>query len=149
VAHEIARLFLGGLVPHRLLGPGLARLVEHLPVPFQVVHSDDVAEAFVEAVLVGAQGAFNVAAEPPLGSGPAPGWLEPVGHRLAAAAWRLHAIETNPGWVDLALRAPLMDTTRARTELGWRPRHDAHETLRELLAGFRDDATFATPPLAE
>ena len=28
-----------------------------------------------------------------------------------------------------------MDTTKARRELGWRPRHDAADTMRETIAG--------------
>ena len=36
-----------------------------------------------------------------------------------------------------------MDTTRARRELGWQPRHSAQETLLELLDGMRDGADSA------
>ena len=41
-----------------------------------------------------------------------------------------------------------MDTTRARTELGWEPRRSATDALTELLEGLRDGADFPTPPLA-
>jgi len=41
-----------------------------------------------------------------------------------------------------------MDTTRARSELGWEPRRGADDALRELLAGMRDRAGIDTPPLA-
>jgi UDP-glucose 4-epimerase len=40
-----------------------------------------------------------------------------------------------------------MDVTRARTELGWQPRHTAGEALLELLDGLRDGAGLPTPPL--
>ena len=47
----------------------------------------------------------------------------------------------------MGLAVPVMDTRRARTELGWNPRHTAVETLHELLAGFRDPVGAPTPPL--
>jgi hypothetical protein len=62
-------------------------------------------------------------------------------------AWRLHLQPTPPGWVDLALAVPLMDCSRARDELGWKPTRTATETLRELLQGLRAGEGDATPPL--
>jgi nucleoside-diphosphate-sugar epimerase len=38
--------------------------------------------------------------------------------------------------------------SRARTELGWRPRHSALDAVSELLAGMRDGADLDTPPLS-
>ena len=38
-------------------------------------------------------------------------------------------------WVNVARRSAIMDTAKARRELGWRPRHDAAETMRETIAG--------------
>jgi len=55
---------------------------------------------------------------------------------------------TDPGWVDLVLDVPLLDTTRARRELGWSPRCDAEGAVAEILDGFRDHAGMATAPLA-
>ena len=41
------------------------------------------------------------------------------------------------GWLE-ALRVPmLMDCTRARQRLGWRPAYDGRQTLHELVAGRR------------
>jgi hypothetical protein len=48
---------------------------------------------------------------------------------------------------DAVLRMPVMDSTRARTELGWTPRYDATEVITEFLAGLRDGAGLPTPPL--
>jgi hypothetical protein len=48
----------------------------------------------------------------------------------------------------MALAVPLMDSGRARSELGWEPRHSATDTLLELLDGIRAGADDATPPLA-
>jgi UDP-glucose 4-epimerase len=40
-----------------------------------------------------------------------------------------------------------MDTTRARTELGWTPRHSAADALLDLLDGFAHRAEGPTPAL--
>ena len=56
-------------------------------------------------------------------------------------------IRLEPGWVDMALGVPLMDTRRAREELGWKPRRDAGDALRELLEGIAEGAGLDTPPL--
>ena len=47
----------------------------------------------------------------------------------------------------MALAVPLMDTTRARSELGWSPKRTAGEALLDLLGGMRDSAGLDTPPL--
>ena len=66
----------------------------------------------------------------------------------AAASYKLRLQPTEPGWLDMALAVPLMDSTRARTELDWSPRHQATDALRELLGGMRQGADYPTPPLA-
>ncbi len=155
-ASEIARLFLGPLVPLRLLGR------RHLPaVPsnprlvVQVVHSHDVATAFVAALHSRQRGPFNLAADPVVDSVllarafqaravPVPG---PVLRALTAASWRAHLQPTDPGWVDLALGVPVMDTSRARRHLGWEPTLTSDETLADLLTGFARGEGQPTPPL--
>jgi hypothetical protein len=42
----------------------------------------------------------------------------------------------------------VMDTRRARDELGWEPKRSAVETILDLLAGLREEAGADTPPLA-
>ena len=54
---------------------------------------------------------------------------------------------SSPDWVDMGLDVPVMDTTRARTELGWKPKRTASEALLELIDGMRDSAGAPTPPL--
>jgi UDP-glucose 4-epimerase len=61
--------------------------------------------------------------------------------------WRFRLQPTPPGWLDLALSVPLLDVSRARTELGWEPRRRADEALLELLEGMREGAGIPTPPL--
>ena len=63
------RLFLGPFVPQRLVRPGR---VPVLPAPrdlrLQLVHTDDVADAYTAAVTIPqARGAYNVTSEPTLG----------------------------------------------------------------------------------
>jgi nucleoside-diphosphate-sugar epimerase len=66
---------------------------------------------------------------------------------LADVTWRARLQPTPPGWLDMGLAAPVMDSRRAREELGWTPRYSATETLHELLAGMRHPTGAPTPPL--
>ena len=54
---------------------------------------------------------------------------------------------TEPGWLDMALKVPVMDTARARSDLGWAPSHSATSTLLELLEGMSAGAGIGSPPL--
>jgi hypothetical protein len=65
----------------------------------------------------------------------------------AALTWRARLQPTPEGWLDMGLAVPVMDTTRARTELGWTPRRGAGEALLELLDGMRRRDGWPTPPL--
>jgi len=156
-ATEIRRLFAGPFLPGSLLLPGLIPVVPDLPrLRFQAVHSLDVGEAFRLAVASEARGAFNLAADPVIG----PAELSEIFHArrvklpagpvraLAAAAYALRLQPSEPGWLDMALAVPLMDSSRAREELGWIPRHSALAALTELLAGLRAGSDLETPPLA-
>lgn len=156
-ASGIRRLFAGPFLPGSALRPALVPVLPDIPgLRAQAVHADDVAAAYVEAVLRDVRGAFNVAAPPPLDASVAARVLNarrvPVPARLARSVvgvtWQLHLQPTPPGWVDLALSVPLMDTRRAEEELGWLPRHTAENALRELLEGLREGAEERTPPLA-
>jgi UDP-glucose 4-epimerase len=156
-AQEIRRLFAGPLLPSPLVHP---RLLPVLPVTdrlvLQVVHADDVGQAYrLAATDPAARGAYNVAAEPPLGPrelgdllGARPVRVPVRVLRAAAqATWRAHLQPTPPGWLDMGLGVPAMDITRARGELGWAPARGAGETLLELLDGLRRRDGGATPPL--
>ena len=151
---EQRRLFAGRLFPHFLarrlpIVPDLPRL------RFQAVHSLDVGEAYRLAVASDLRGAFNVAAEPVLDADALARILRarklPVPRALAraavAATWRLRLQPTHEGWLDMALSVPLMDTTRARNELGWEPSRGADDALRDVLAGVSEGGRLPTPPL--
>lgn len=147
---EVRRYFAGPLLPSQLVRPDLLPFVPDIPgLALQAVHTDDIAQAYRLALLdPSARGAYNVAAEPVLDV-PALCRLlgaravrvpAPVVRALASATWRLRLQPTPPGWLDMGLQGPLMDTTRAREELGWAPQHDAGDALLELLEGIRSGA---------
>lgn len=155
-ASEIRRYFAGPLLPRFLLRRGLIPVVPAMErLVFQAVHSWDLGEAFRLAATEDVRGAFNVAADPVLdpealgrllGARPVP--VPPrVLRALADLTWRAHLQPTPAGWLDLALNIPVMDTTRARTELGWTPRHGADDALLELIDAMRRGDGLATPPL--
>jgi UDP-glucose 4-epimerase len=156
-ASEIRRLFAGPFLPNALLRRSLLPIVPRTPrLVFQAVHADDVADAYRRVIAErDVRGAFNVAADPVLdpdelgrllGARPVP-----VPARVLRAAadltWRLRLQPTPPGWLDLGLGVPVMDTTRARVELGWEPRRTSGEALLELIDGMRAGAGGPTPPL--
>jgi nucleoside-diphosphate-sugar epimerase len=155
-ASGIRRLFAGPLLPTSLLHRRLIPIVPSLErLRFQGVHSLDVGEAYRLALLGDARGAFNVAAEPVLdpqelgrllGARPVP--IPPRALRAAVdVAWKLRLQPTPPGWLDLALGVPLMDTTRAHEELGWSPRFSSGEALLELIEGMRRGDGLQSAPL--
>ena len=157
-AQGIRRLFGGPFVPTILARPTLINLIPEMEdLRGQVVHSYDVGEAFRQALVRDVRGAFNVAAEPVLDAHEVGRILNarplPVSARAARAgvelSWRLRLQPVTPGWLDMALNVPVMDTTRAHTELGWTPQRGAEDALLDLLEGLRTGADFPTPPLAK
>jgi UDP-glucose 4-epimerase len=156
-ATEIRRLFVGPFLPGALVRPSLIPFVPCLPrLRFQAVHSLDVGDAYRRAAVNDVRGAFNIAADPVLDPGELGRLLgaRPVSvpasvlRAAAWATWKLRLQPSPPGWVDMALGVPIMDTSRARTELGWQPRASAGDALLELLGGMRGGKGFETPPLA-
>jgi UDP-glucose 4-epimerase len=143
---EIGRYFLGPLLfgAARLLPGAVARLLP-LPLPrlaVSFVHADDVADAVVRMLDRRAPGPFNLAAEPlmdadalahALGTRWVP--VPTLALRTAVqAAFTAHLVPTEPGWIDIGTRVPALNTTRARTLLGWEPVHRGDEILREFVA---------------
>jgi nucleoside-diphosphate-sugar epimerase len=116
-------------------------------MPLQLVHHDDVAGALLAAVEGrGTPGVYNLA-------GPGTVSMSDVARELgwqpipvpdtavqatAALVDRLgRLLPQDLAWIQ-AVRVPvLMDTAKATHELGWRPQHDAQETLRETVAAAR------------
>jgi UDP-glucose 4-epimerase len=153
---EQRRLFAGPLLPRTVLRRGRTPLQ---PFPaglrFQAVHATDVARAFAAAVVGAARGAFNIAADPVVD-----------GHEVAAitggrlvelppslvrsglsAAWHLRLVPADPKLLDLAFGLPLLDTTRAKADLGWQPQTSSVDALRETVEGMAEGTGEQTPPL--
>jgi UDP-glucose 4-epimerase len=156
-AQEIRRYFIGPLLPSPLVRRGLIPVIPSMPgLAFQAVHADDVAEAYrLAATEPHARGAYNIAAEPVLDPAALARLLGARRMRIRAgllraavdATWRLHLQPTPPGWLDMGLAVPLLDTARAREQLGWTPRRGADDALLELLDGLRRADGAGTPPL--
>ncbi|MBO3083772.1 NAD-dependent epimerase/dehydratase family protein [Cellulomonas fengjieae] len=154
--HEISRYFLGPWVPKRALAGHLPVLPWPEGLRLQVVHAQDVAEAFREAVVRRVRGPFNLAAHEVLRGQDfadilANGRMRtvPVAQARAAVAvgWHARVVPVGPGWLDMALSAPLLDTSRAERELGWRPAWSGIEAARDLIAGIAAGAGTASPPM--
>lgn len=157
-AFEIHSLYAGPAIPRAAFTVAQRRMVPLLPLPrglaLQFVHADDVGDAVVRLLCRRASGSFNVASDVLSGSaiaglvGARPVRVSPAGMRSAVVALhRLGVLAVTPGWYDIATRSPLMDTTRAREELEWRPRHSSTDAARELIDGLADGATGTSPAL--
>jgi len=116
-------------------------------VPFQLVHHDDVATALRAACQGrGEPGVYNLAAADSLTMRdladelgwytlPLPELATEVTGELVA---RLPFLPAEARWVT-AFRLPvLMDATKARRDLGWRPKHSGRETLHAMVAAARE-----------
>ena len=155
-ASEIRRLFAGPFVPGFLVQKRFIPVIPRVPrLRFQAVDSRDVGEAYRQAVVRDVNGAFNIAAEPEIGVDELCEFFEARSIPLPAAAlrgaasltWKLRLQPTSPGWLDLALGVPAMDTSRARDELGWEPSVSSLDALEDLLQGMRNAEGGPTPPL--
>ena len=62
---------------------------------------------------------------------------------VQSAARALSSLPTPPGapaateWIEAASHPAIMDTTKAKEELGWRPRYTALDAVRETLPATR------------
>jgi len=151
------RIFAGPLLPNAAVRPFAVPVVPDLPgLAFQALHARDVAEAYRLALLRDVSGPFNVAADDVVDAGtlarlfrarvvPLPRW---AARTALSALWHAHLVPASPHLLDLVLRLPLMDTARARTELGWSATTSAQDALAEVLQGIRDGAGGDTPTLA-
>jgi len=152
------RLFGGPFVPGRLIRPKLLPMVPRIPgLSVQVLHTEDVADAYAAAAVRPVRGPFNLGSDIPVDSEFLATYcdarLTPVAvppkaiESAVAVAWRCRLIPATPGLFDTVMHLPLLDSTRARDELSWSPRHPA-AVLDEFIEGLHDGAGSATAPLA-
>ena len=143
-AKGIQRLFLGRLIPTRLLLiAGVPLIPNTTSLVFQALHTADAAEAIRVVLHKNVRGAFNLAADPVLDPFTMADALDARAIRVPASllrravdlSWRLRLQPTDPGWVNLALQSPLLNSGRARTELDWKPTITSTQALSELVEG--------------
>jgi len=154
---EIPYFRLGEAMPDfvvRLLGslPALKPVIPDPGARFQLVHSEDVARAFVSGVRgVGEPGPYNLAAGGTLTMShlaDALGWYAVPVPRLAVNATaevvtRLPLAPAQVAWLHSVRKPVLMKTDRARRLLKWRPQHTARRTLADMVRAQREQSQSA------
>jgi len=141
------------VVPGPVAGAGRAakRVLDRLPLrlpmlapdlPLQFIHEDDVGQALLLCVLAaGPPGIYNISGDGVLSVTdvvrelglqpiPLPG---PVVRAGARALARFPSPAPALEWVEAATRPSIMDTAKARKELGWKPRYTSLDALRATL----------------
>jgi UDP-glucose 4-epimerase len=127
--------------------PLLRPILPDAGVPLQLVHHDDVAAALAAAVEgQGEPGAYNLAGDGEIliaDIAGALGWRSVRVPRPAlgvgtTVAGRLSFINPQLEWATALTTPVLMDTTKAREQLGWVPRFDASETLMQTAVSARE-----------
>lgn len=138
------------------LGRGLGHVVRGMPLrsplplpmpapslPVQFIHEDDVGQAFVLCIIgAGPAGAYNISGDGVLtgadlvremGLAPIPIPTAPIqaAARVFAALPPLPYLPPVAEWVEALSHPAIMDTTKAKRELGWTPRYTSAEALRE------------------
>jgi nucleoside-diphosphate-sugar epimerase len=110
-------------------------------LPLQFVHEDDVGQALLQCVVAaGPPGAYNIAGDGVLTAADvarelgflplrAPAWPTQAASRLLSKLPLLGAAQ----WVEAGSHPAVMDTTKAKEELGWTPRYTGLEALRATL----------------
>jgi nucleoside-diphosphate-sugar epimerase len=126
------------------IAAGIAGFLPLLPdpgVPVQLVHHDDVAEAIALCVTgAGEPGAYNIAGDGEVSLGEVAAATGTRSVRVPQAAAlavsqalaRLPLVPATAEWLHLGRTSVVMDTTRARTVLGWKPQYSAAQTLASL-----------------
>lgn len=146
-AHILAETMPWSHIPYlgtatRML-PALKPLVPDPGTAVQLVHHDDVAAAIALATTTPAPpGAYNIAGDGVLSVSAVVAALggRPVRVPAAAATVALAALARLPflpsavEWLHAMRTSVVMDTTKAKTVLGWTPRYSSAETLAALAA---------------
>lgn len=126
--------------------PFLGPVLPDPGIEFQLVHADDVGGALVAATEGrGSPGRYNLAGPGSLSvtsmarrlgwwSVPVPGSV--VG-TLDEILSKVPGLPAEAAWLTTFRLPVLMDTRKARAELGWEPQWDAESTFRETIAGAR------------
>jgi UDP-glucose 4-epimerase len=150
---EIPYYRLSDAMPDAVMGlvssmPALKPVIPDPGIRFQLVHEDDVASAFMAGVAGrGEPGPYNLAATGTLtlsDVADALGWYSfsvPLAGVKATAevVTRLPLVPDSVSWLHTARKPVLMKTERAKKELGWKPKHSAKATLKEMVQAQRSE----------
>jgi nucleoside-diphosphate-sugar epimerase len=146
MVRESAVPLAGALMEAARRFPALKPVLPDPGTPFQLVHHDDVATAMRAAVLGrGEPGIYNLAGPGEVAMSDVARELDwysvPVPQvaldGLAELVARLPMMPAQAQWIE-SIRVPvLMDTAKARDQLGWVPLHDATLTLRQMVQAAR------------
>ena len=121
-------------------------------LPLQLVHEQDVGSALLQcAVAAGPPGAYNIAADGIITAADIARELGllPLPLPAGIAQFAARAIAVLPflppvaQWVEAASHPAIMDTAKAKKELGWAPRFTALEAVRDTLRRGSRPATAA------
>ena len=145
-----------GTLPKPLaqLATTATKAIQRLPIPIpmltaslpmQFIHEDDVGQALLKCVLAeGPPGAYNIAADDlltgtdivrELGLTPISMPAGPI-HAATRALSRLPwpgVIPPSAEWIEALSHPSIMDTSKAKRQLGWQPQHSARDALRDTL----------------
>ena len=114
-----------------------------------VIHEDDVGQAIVLCVLAaGPPGAYNIAGDGVVSGAdvarelglapiPIPGRIVETAARAAASLPWPPFMPASAEWVEAFSHPAIMDTSRAKRELGWQPRFTGVEALRKGIDAAR------------
>ena len=127
-----------GALPDAATGPGWSRRM-----PLQFVHQDYLGHVALRGALAAwAAGAYNIAAagctqhrrvSPGVGDARCrPGPADRRSSRPAPSP-RCRSCRPHAQWVEAASHPAIMDTSKAKRDLGWVPRFTALEALRDTL----------------
>jgi nucleoside-diphosphate-sugar epimerase len=129
-------------------------LLGRLPIPIpavaagvemQFIHEADVGSALLLCVLAeGPPGAYNISGDGVVSGGDIlrevgltpleiPGRLVHAAARVASAIPRPPGVPPSVDWVEALSHPTIVDTAKARRELGWEPKYSSLEALRETL----------------
>ncbi|TRW87974.1 NAD-dependent epimerase/dehydratase family protein [Mycolicibacterium sp. 018/SC-01/001] len=153
-ASGLMRYALPGWVP-MLAVPMLPVLPLDRRLCIPIIHADDVASAILRALERRATGAFNLAAEPAITRAEVAQVLgsfqihvpSRVLSTLTDLSWRAGLQPVDRGWLDLLFSVPLLDCSRAHSELGWEPQWSSVAALADVVTGVALQAHSDSPPL--
>lgn len=126
----------GNLINRYLRLSPVPRLMGYDPM-LQLVHEEDAAQAICLSLLPGHRGIFNIAGPPPLPLSRIFKRLGrmtlPLPHMAAkpvlAQLFRLGRLEMRPSFVDYIRYVCMVDDSRARSKLNYKPRYNLEDTV--------------------